>query len=282
MSSICLQQALSAATKNIASPSARIDAETLLMYILKKNRAYLYAYPEGILSEEQHSAYQQLIDLRIAGHPVAYLTGKREFWSMQLQVTPDTLIPRPHSECIIEVILNKFAPHTTLNILELGAGSGAIACAIAHEKPNWHITSGDISLSALQIAINNSQLFKLNNINFIHSDWFQAISKEKKFDLIVSNPPYIAANDPHLKCGDLRFEPQNALVGGLHGHESLQHIIQHSHEYLTDNGCLVLEHGFQQRTIVMGMMHAAGYSEIHCTQDTQGLDRVTLGTYSST
>ena len=272
-----LQQALNTAAKTITSQSARIDAETLLMYILQKNRAYLYAYPEIVLSTAQHNAYQQIVALRVAGQPIAYLTGNREFWSMQLQVTPDTLIPRPHSECIIEVILTKFAPHTILNVLELGTGSGALACAIAYARPGWHITSCDISSSALSVAQQNAKSFKLNNINFVHSDWFQAISKEKKFDLILSNPPYIAANDPHLGCGDLRFEPQNALIGGAQGHEALQHIIQHSHEYLTHQGCLVLEHGFTQRQQVMDMMQTAGYQHIQCTQDVEGLDRVTLG-----
>ncbi len=281
MSCVCIQDALSWAVHKITGQSARIDAEILLMYVLKKKRAFLYAYPELILSQAQYVYFQELIDLRKLGHPVAYLTGEREFWSIKLSVTPDTLIPRAESECIIEVILEQFDKNTRLKVLELGTGSGALACALASDRSEWTIVSCDISLNALKVAQQNADHLNLGNIQFIHSNWFSSLVKTQKFDLILSNPPYLASDDPHLTHGDLRFEPKNALISGPSGLEDLEHIIQHSHEYLNDGGLLVLEHGFTQRNAVMNLLDQTGYNQLQCWPDIQGHDRVTGGYYSA-
>lgn len=274
-----IKQALDAATKNLekSSTSARLDAEILLAHVLIKNRSFLYAYPETLLTQIQWQTFQRLISERLEGMPVAYLTGTREFWSLPLKVCEDTLIPRPETELLVELTLTLLADKAEAQILDLGTGSGAIALACASEKPRWTITACDCSPGALQTAEENAARLALSNVYFYHSDWFDNISTEQLFDAIIANPPYVAVDDPHLKEGDVRFEPQLALVSGKDGLHALKHIIKHSLARLKPSGLLLLEHGFDQKSAVASMLKDYGYVEIQSWQDWQGNDRITGG-----
>ncbi|ASQ46706.1 peptide chain release factor N(5)-glutamine methyltransferase [Legionella clemsonensis] len=274
-----IKQALEEAFRQLAqcSDSARLDAEILLAHLLMKNRSYLYAHPEATLTQVQWQTFQRLISKRLEGTPVAYLTGTREFWSLSLKVCEDTLIPRPETELLVELTLILLANKKEAQILDLGTGSGAIALACASEKPQWAITACDCSLGALQTAEENAARLGLSNVYFYHSDWFENISTDTLFDAIIANPPYVAVNDPHLKEGDVRFEPQLALVSGEHGLNALNHIIKHSLARLKPGGLLLLEHGFDQKSAVTSMLKDYGYTEIQCWQDWQGNDRITGG-----
>ena len=291
--------------------SARLDAELLLAHVLSTSRAFLYTHPEDVLSPLQEEQYQQVLTRRAAGVPFAYLTGTREFWSLPLRVTEDTLIPRPETELLVELALmllrhNLSSSHALssprrqestpdgcagvnstmdprlrgddkqISVLDLGTGSGAIALALASERPHWHVLACDKSQAALNIARDNAGHLNLTNIDFLCSDWFQSIP-EQQFNVIVSNPPYIAELDIHLSQGDLRFEPQDALVSGVDGLDALTHIIKNSYDRLAPNGWLLLEHGFAQGAAVTSMLKQFCYQEVQCWQDWQGHDRVSGG-----
>lgn len=259
------------------SSSARLDAEILLAHVLLKTRTYLYTYPDANLTQAQWQTYQRLICQRSQGVPVAYLTGTREFWSLSLKVCEDTLIPRPETELLVELTLTQLADKPQAQILDLGTGSGAIALAFASEHPDWQITACDFSQGALQTAEENAARLGLTNIYFCHSDWFEKIAAQQRFDAIVTNPPYIAVNDPHLAEGDVRFEPSLALVSGEDGLTAIKHIIKHSIARLKPDGLLLLEHGFDQKFAVMSMLNEYGYVQVQCWQDWQGNDRVSGG-----
>lgn len=259
------------------SDEAYRDAEVLLAYVLKKNRAFLYAYPEKKLSKTEADYFQDLVVLRIEGMPVAYLTGTREFWSLPLKVTQDTLIPRPETELIVELTLALLSEKKEACILDLGTGSGAIALALAYERPHWQIFAVDSSLQALAVAKDNQTSLALHNVECIHSDWFEALEASQKFDAILSNPPYLDENDPHLQQGDLRFEPRQALVAGNSGLESLQIILAKSLARLVPEGLLLLEHGYLQKDAISSMLYDYGYATIAAWQDYQGRDRVSGG-----
>ncbi|KTD21517.1 HemK protein [Legionella lansingensis] len=259
------------------SASPRLDAEILLAHVLMKNRSFLYAHADAELTQAQWQTYQRLIAQRIEGVPIAYLTGVREFWSLPLKVCEDTLIPRPETELLVELTLSLLADKTQANILDLGTGSGAIALACASERPCWQITACDCSQGAIQTAEENAARLNLTNVFFYHSDWFENITTQSFFDAIVANPPYIAVNDPHLSEGDVRFEPQLALVSGDDGLTAIKHIIKHSLARLKPGGLLLLEHGFDQKSKVTSMLKDYGYLEIQCWQDWQGNDRVSGG-----
>lgn len=259
------------------SSTPRTDAEVLLAYVLAKSRTYLYAHPETLLTKPQLQTFQQLVAKRSLGTPVAYITGTREFWSLPLKVNEETLIPRPETELIVELSLTLLKDKPGARILDLGTGSGAIAVALAKERADWQITACDCSEGALQTAEANATHLGLMNIYFYHSDWFSAIETPETFHAVVSNPPYIAANDPHLSEGDVRFEPQLALIGGLNGLSALEHIIQHSIARLEPDGLLLIEHGFDQKLAVTSMLNDYGYQEVNCWQDLQGNDRVSSG-----
>lgn len=289
-----IKHALENATTLLANTceSARLDAELLLAHVLSTSRAFLYTHPEAMLSTLQEEQYQQLLAKRATGIPFAYLTGTREFWSLPLSVSKDTLIPRPETELLVELTLSllphncsslhnqDFIPNACAGvnstILDLGTGSGAIALALASERPQWQVLACDKSQAALNIARKNARYLNLTNIDFLCSDWFKSIP-EQQFDVIVSNPPYIAELDNHLSQGDLRFEPQDALVSGVDGLDALTHIIENSYERLAPEGWLLLEHGFEQGAAVTHMLKQLGYQEVQCWQDWQGHDRVSGG-----
>lgn len=259
------------------SDSPRIDAEVLLEHLLEKNRTYFYTYPEALLNDSQWIDFQKLIQQRKAGQPIAYLTGYKEFWSLKLKVSPATLIPRPETELLVELCLQLLNSKPQAKILDLGTGTGAIALALASERRNWEILATDYNPQALDLARENAHTLKINNVRFLDSNWFESIDSTEQFDAIISNPPYIEDSDPHLQQGDLRFEPALALSSGFDGLTALRAIIEHSLVRLNPGGLLLLEHGFNQKKAVADLLLKQGYRDIHCWQDWQGNDRVSIG-----
>jgi release factor glutamine methyltransferase len=261
-----------------ASDSARVDVEVLLGCVLQKNRTWLYTWPEYELNQQQQQQLQSLINRRLQGEPVAYLTGQREFWSLTLLVSPDTLIPRPDTELLVEVALELLADRDqeTLNILDLGTGSGAIALAIASEQPQWQVVGLDRIAAAVALAQRNQTQLQIPNASFLESDWFDALDKQR-FELIVSNPPYIEPQDPHLALGDVRYEPRSALVAEDAGLSDIQQIIAQAPDYLTEEGWLLFEHGYQQGEAVRNLFTERGFVCVQTRCDLAGHERATLG-----
>ncbi len=271
-----IQQALQQASNDLSesSPSAMLDAQVLLSFVLQCNTAHLAAWPEKELDKKQQSHYLQLIQQRLKGLPVAHLTGQREFWSLDFFVNNSTLIPRPETETLIEYILAKFNRREDLKLLDMGTGTGAIAISIAKEKPGWKIVASDISEEALKLARQNSEYHQTNNITFIQSDWFKSISPVD-FDIIVSNPPYITSDDPHLQQGDVRFEPLSALASGAEGMDDIEHLCLHAPQHLNNNGWLIIEHGYNQAQQVAECFTKNGFIKIEQQQDLSGHIRMT-------
>lgn len=267
-----------AVTTLVNSPTPRLDAEVLLAHTLGVTRSYLLAWPEQVLTTAQREAFNQFINERQRGVPIAYLLKCREFWSLTLEVSADTLIPRPETELLVEIILARFEAQAPLEVADLGTGSGAIALALASERPNWRLIGTDCNLSALKIAQNNQRRLGLANISFALGHWCKALP-DQRFDLLVSNPPYIAADDEHLACGDLRFEPVQALVGGEDGLAALQVIMGEAPAYLKPGGWLFLEHGYDQGKRLRDGLRARGYGQVCTFQDYAGVDRVTIAQY---
>jgi release factor glutamine methyltransferase len=276
-----IQQALQQASRRLAesSPSAALDAQVLLSHVLQCNSAHLAAWPEKKLTDEQQKKYDRLVKQRQQGLPVAHLTGQREFWSLNFAVDNSTLIPRPETETLIDFILTHFGDRKDLKLLDMGTGTGAIAIAVANEKPGWQIVASDISPQALRLAQQNSHNLQVENIRFILSNWF-ANSVDKDFDLIVSNPPYIAADDPHLSQGDVRFEPATALVSGNSGMADIEHICRQAKDHLAKNGWLVVEHGYNQQQQVADCFAKNGFVQITQQRDLSGHIRMSAGRYS--
>jgi len=248
-----------------------IDAQVLLALVLEKTRAYLFAFPEVPLSHVQQVAFFRLLDRRLAGEPVAYITGCREFWSMELLTNSSTLIPRPDTECLVELVLNQLGHLDNLELVDLGTGTGAIALALAKEKTDWKVTGVDLSEDAVKLAQQNGKIHQLN-VDFIQGNWLDQFNSQQ-FDVIVSNPPYIDVLDPHLKQGDVRFEPSTALVAENHGFEDFSKIIQESKRCLKPEGWLFLEHGYDQQTQLLTLLTAHGFSQIEGYKDYSGHDR---------
>lgn len=257
----------------------KIDAELLLTCVLNVGRATLKAYPERELTIEQKNQFKQLLDRRIKGEPIAYLLGHKEFWSLDFLVTPDVLIPRSDTELLVEIALEHISAKQKLRILDLGTGCGTIALSIAAERPKVTVVATDISAEALQIAKLNAKHLHITNVEFALGNWFEAIvnETERKFDLIVSNPPYVANFDPHLEQGDLRFEPNRALVSGVDGMDDLKIVIGKARDYLVPGGQLMVEHGYDQEELVEKEFIAAGFTEVACFKDLAGIPRVTVG-----
>ncbi len=256
------------------SESPHLDAEVLLCHVLQCPRSHLLAYPEQKLTIAEFDAFSTLLTARAGGQPIAYLVGHKEFWSLSLRVNQTTLIPRPDTEILVEQGLNSLSPEKYQQVLDLGTGSGAIALAIAHERPDCEVFGTDISRAAVQLAKRNAERLKLGNTHWLISDWFNAI-KILPFDLIVSNPPYIRINDPHLHQGDVRFEPLSALQAGITGLTDLEAIIANARLYLRRQAWLCLEHGYDQAEAVQRLLNRYGYTNISSHRDLAAQVRVT-------
>lgn len=265
------------------SDSPRLDAEILLSHVTGKNRTWFMAWPEAELDEISLARFQQLIEQRGSGTPIAYLTGQREFWSRNFIVTPATLIPRPETELLIETTLQLVSeqPKTPLRIADLGTGSGAIAITLALELTRAQVYAIDISADALDIAQQNAVTLAAQNVAFLHGNWLEPLAKQTALDFIVSNPPYIAAADSHLSKGDIRFEPQSALVSGRDGLDAIRHIIANAQHALKTGGWLLLEHGYEQGSAVCALLEQAGFINVAGHQDLSGHWRVSGGQKAS-
>lgn len=259
------------------SPTPRLDAELLLAAALNKPRSYLRTWPERELDDEQLALFQANLMRRRQGEPVAYILGHQGFWSLELEVAPHTLIPRPDTELLVESAL-ELLPATPLTVLDLGTGTGAIALALASERPAWQVTGVDRVEEAVALAERNRQRLQLDNAAFVLSHWFSALSGQR-YGLILSNPPYIRADDRHLNEGDVRFEPSSALVAGSDGLDDIRAIIQAAPQHLLSGGWLLLEHGFDQAEAVRGLLAAAGFAEMHSRRDLGGHERISLGRF---
>jgi release factor glutamine methyltransferase len=260
---------------------ARLDAELLLAHVLATTRSTLIAHGERCIAPDQALRYRTLVARRAAGEPLAYLTGEREFWSLPLRVNEAVLIPRPETELVVEralVLLSEPRARTgQVRIADLGTGSGAIALALASDRPHWRLLASELSAPALQVARDNARRLQLNQIEFIEGDWFAPLVK-RRFEAIVSNPPYVAAGDPALDR--LRHEPAAALSPGHSGMEALLHLIAGARAHLSAGGWLVLEHGADQAPRVAAALVATGYARVRCHRDLAGHDRVTEAQWS--
>jgi len=260
---------------NTVSDSATLDAELLLAHCLNKSRTYLHTWPETELSSRQLACFQSLIEKRLTDYPVAYLLGHQPFWTLDLTVTPEVLIPRPETELLVETALEKISEITQPKILDLGTGTGAIALAIASERPDAIIFASDFFAAVLEIANKNAVKHNLSkSLTFLQSDWFLNIT-ERAFDLIVSNPPYIEGRDVHLS-GSIRHEPRQALVSENHGMKDLEKIINNSPDYLTANGWLILEHGYNQEQACQELLQKNHFYNITTKKDLNNIERVSL------
>jgi release factor glutamine methyltransferase len=268
-----VRTALLAATQRLGE---RIDAEALLLHVLGKPRSWLIAHANDGLEMDVQTAYASLVQRRIAGEPVAYITARRGFWSFDLEVTPATLIPRPETELLVELAIARLPQAAGAAVADLGTGSGAIALAIAHERPQARVAATDASADALTVAQRNAQRLKIGNVTFIQGDWLTPLAGQR-FNLIVSNPPYIEAADPHLGQGDLRFEPPDALASGSDGLDAIRRIVGDAREHLEVGGWLLFEHGWNQGEAARALLLAAGYIEVLTVQDLEHRDRVSGG-----
>jgi release factor glutamine methyltransferase len=253
-----------------------VDARWLLVHVLGKPRSWLHAHGDDIADETLAARFEDMVARRVAGEPVAYLTGRRGFWSLDLAVTPATLIPRVETELLVDLALARLPQDRELRIADLGTGSGAIALALAHERPRTHVVATDASDAALAVARGNGDALGIDNIEFRRGDWLAPLAGER-FDLIASNPPYIASDDPHLGAGDLRHEPMAALASGRDGLDAIRVIVRDSPAHLVGGGWLLLEHGLEQGRAVRDLLEAAGLVDVTTKPDLEGRDRVTLG-----
>ena len=263
-------------TPELDSIDARYESQLLLQHILGVNRAWLITHENDELQADEQSMFTDLVLRRCKGEPIAYILGKREFYGLNLTVSPATLIPRPDTEILVETALKKIPADKNLQVLDLGTGTGAIALAIAHQRPGTQVTAVDASQPALDIAISNSHQHNIKNVHFVLSNWFSALNQDK-FDIILSNPPYIEQNDAHLSQGDLRFEPVGALASGIDGLDDIRQIVADSLLHLKPQGWLMLEHGYNQAVAVADLLAEQGFVDIDTIQDFGGNDRVTIG-----
>jgi len=256
------------------SDSAKLDAQILLGFVLDKERSYLLTWPEKELTKQAEQQYLALLQRRIVGEPIAYITGMQEFWSLPFHVSPATLIPRPDTETLVESVLEHFDKVDNVHCLDLGTGTGAIALALASEQPNWQIDAIDFNLDAVKLAKQNAKNLQLTQVNIFQSNWFSAVN-EDKFDVIVSNPPYIDALDENLQQGDVRFEPESALVSDEQGLGDIKHIAEQALNFLKNQGVLFFEHGFEQGEAVRKILIDLGYEQAKTVKDLNNHERVT-------
>lgn len=273
---ITIGAALHRATRRLAdtSPSPRLDAEILLGHVLAKPRTFLRGWPEAVLSDAHRAAFEDLIARRRAGTPIAYLTGVREFWSREFIVTPDVLIPRPETELLVELALEQLSDKPGATVLDLATGSGAIAVTLALEDAAAEVYASDVSAAALAIARRNAERHGAR-VRFLESDWFAGFPDGLAFDLIVSNPPYIPESDPHLREGDVRFEPRLALEAGADGLDAYRIIASQARSWLRPRGLLLLEHGYDQAGALEALLGHHGYGDVTHYPDLQGHTRIT-------
>ncbi|WP_275627692.1 peptide chain release factor N(5)-glutamine methyltransferase [Pseudomonas sp. 273] len=257
------------------SPSARLDAELLLAAALGKPRSFLRTWPERVVDREVRERFEGWLARRRAGEPVAYILGRQGFWSLDLEVAPHTLIPRPDTELLVETAL-QLVPASPARVLDLGTGTGAIALALACERLSWRVTGVDRIPEAVALAERNRERLRLANVGFRQSHWFSALEGER-FALIVGNPPYIPGSDPHLQQGDVRFEPKSALVAGADGLDDIRLIVGQAPRFLEPGGWLLLEHGYDQAPAVRDLLLGNGFREVESRRDLGGHERISLG-----
>ncbi len=267
-----LAQAIAALT----GVEAGREAELLLQHALGRTRAWLYAHADDAVDGSAVRRVRELVARRQAGEPLAYITGRREFWSLDLAVSPAVLIPRPETELLVELAIQKIPHAQATAVADLGTGSGAIALAIAHERPRAQVLATDASAAALDVARGNAARVGVTNVGFALGDWCAALGNAR-FDLIVSNPPYIAAADPHLRRGDLRFEPPPALASGIDGLDAIRAIVETAPAHLRPGGWLLLEHGFEQGRAVRAFLEKSGFVEVFTAHDLEDRERVSGG-----
>ena len=263
----------------LVSESATLEIELLLSHVIKKDRIWLKTWPDFQLNDEQVLFFNQLFDRRLHGEPLAFILGFKGFWTLDYAVNSHTLIPRPETELLVEIALSlEFNDNS--KVIDLGTGTGAIALALASERPSWQIDATDAVHQAVELAEFNRNMFGLTNVNIFYSDWFDSVSRRdsaSSYHLIVSNPPYIEQNDPHLQQGDVRFEPSSALVAGLDGLDALRIIIEQAPMHLSPNGWLLVEHGYDQGNSVRRLFDLTGFKQIKTHADLNLQDRVTAG-----
>ena len=255
------------------SDSPRLDAELLLARAIDMPRSYLFAHPDEPLDELAVGRFSEALDRRLAGEPMAYITGSREFWSLELLVTPATLVPRPETECLVDLALREIPRRAEWEILDLGTGSGAIAIAIAKERPLSRITATDISTAALDVARQNARQLEVPNDEFLAGDWAEPVSG-RRFNVVLSNPPYVRSNDAALDA--LRREPRGALSAGEDGLDAIRVLARDCGALLEADGVLLIEHGAEQRNSVADLLRERGWTDITCHEDYAGLPRVTV------
>lgn len=268
---------------SISSESARLDTELLLCHVLDCDRSYLRTWPERQLSPQHATRFQSLLQKRVEGFPIAYIVGYRDFWDLKLKVSKHTLIPRADTEVLVETALSLALPQNA-RVVDLGTGTGAIALALANERPNWSVFGLDRFEEVVALARENAELNDLSRVKFLTSDWFSTFSEEQtqgRFDLIVSNPPYIDKDDEHLVQGDVRFEPSSALVADNQGLADIELIAAQSLSFLNDNAWLVFEHGYDQGESVRDILGKHGFIDIQTQKDYGGNDRVSFGRINS-
>ena len=273
-----IDQIIRQATQQLAavSPSPRLDAEVLLMHVTGLTRTALITHAQEPLLPEHDERLHMLLTRRARGEPIAYLTGRREFWSLDLCVTPDVLIPRPETELLVEQTLAHIPEDAEWTVADLGTGSGAIALAIATERPHCRLIATDSSAAALAVARANATRLGIAKVEFWHGEWLKPLAG-MRFDVIVSNPPYVRANDPHLTQGDVRFEPESALIAGADGLDAIRRIAVDALSCLRPGGWLLLEHGYDQAKAVRALLEIHGYDAVASCRDTAGHERVTAG-----
>jgi release factor glutamine methyltransferase len=272
MSPFTVGEALTDAAQRIGA----VDARVLLAHVTGRSSAELAAHPEGQMRKQQEESYRDLVGRREAGEPVAYLTGGREFYGRQFKVSPAVLIPRPETELLVDLALERIPRDATARILDVGTGSGCIAIAIASERSHCKILALDQSADALAVARRNAYELHVGNVGFLHSNWFAAL-RDEHFDVIVSNPPYVGSADAHLGEGDLRFEPREALDGGDDGLTAIRRLVAESPPHLIGGGWLLIEHGHDQGPAVRALFEAGGFREIFTERDLADIERVTGG-----
>lgn len=276
MTDVTIKDVLTFASNQLTDfDTAKLDSEILLSSVINRGREFVYSHPEQKLNQTELADFHSLIAKRTSGFPVAYLTGLKEFWSLQIRVNLSTLIPRPETEHLVEVALGEIITHFDPSILDLGTGSGAIALAMAREKPRSAVIATDICTEALQMASANAHAYKLNNIRFLHSDWFSELG-DYKFDLILCNPPYVNSSDPGFIHGEIRYEPRLALDGGSLGLDAFHRIVPTASRHINRGGKLILEHSYSQGESIRRLLQTYGYINVQTLTDYSSHDRITI------